>query len=426
MFGNSNGKVLKLQREIDDLRHILHLEQSKNETLGQIIKFSFDEFMIVLDSDSKILYMNDKASRLENIDEVIRELSKNTEVIRIGGCEGIVKFHKIPNGSTIYRFKKTNILNDSNILSMHHLSVKSALKNNQSVFMHIIERLKNMSDESKMTAEHSDNGLDTINSVLKDTNTLVELVLSAVSNTEILKNRSREISSIISLITDIADQTNLLALNAAIEAARAGEYGRGFAVVADEVRKLAEKTQKATKEIEVVVQSIQQETSDIQEKTGEINVIVTDSKKNIDLLSEYLALFNRNANKAKQETLILANYTFAALAKIDHIIYKNDVYSLIFGEENDFNAVSHDECRLGKWYLGEGLEIYGSTNAYQKLNAPHSVVHKEANELAKKCVGAKNVCSKEEIESSVAKIENASMEVFGILDEMVDERSKWL
>ena len=81
---------------------------------------------------------------------------------------------------------------------------------------------------------------------------------SAVTAKEVegLALLASEIRKIVQLIHEIADQTNLLALNAAIEAARAGESGRGFAVVADEVRKLAERTSKATTDIEGLVSGI--------------------------------------------------------------------------------------------------------------------------------------------------------------------------
>ena len=82
-----------------------------------------------------------------------------------------------------------------------------------------------------------------------------EVMNDAVAAMGEIEQSSKQITTIIGVIDEIAFQTNLLALNAGVEAARAGEAGRGFAVVAQEVRALAQRSADAAKEIKGLIAS---------------------------------------------------------------------------------------------------------------------------------------------------------------------------
>ncbi len=83
---------------------------------------------------------------------------------------------------------------------------------------------------------------------------IIDLLKDITENIEQLTGMSKEMESIMNVVTTIANQTNLLALNAAIEAARAGEAGKGFNIVANEVRKLSIQTKDSVTSVDMLLQ----------------------------------------------------------------------------------------------------------------------------------------------------------------------------
>ncbi|WP_242468035.1 methyl-accepting chemotaxis protein, partial [Halorhodospira neutriphila] len=113
-----------------------------------------------------------------------------------------------------------------------------------------IEELTSTVKQTADNAQESDRLAKTAQEKAERGSEISEQVVEAMSA---IKQSSREISDIITVIDEIAFQTNLLALNAAVEAARAGEHGRGFGVVAAEVRKLAQRSASAAKDIKNLI-----------------------------------------------------------------------------------------------------------------------------------------------------------------------------
>ena len=129
-----------------------------------------------------------------------------------------------------------------------------------------IDKVSNNATESATVAERSvviaHNGAEVVQRSIEGMNVIRHQIQETSKRIKRLGESSQEIGDIVSLINDIADQTNVLALNAAIQASMAGDAGRGFAVVADEVQRLAERSAKATKQIETLVKTIQADTNE--------------------------------------------------------------------------------------------------------------------------------------------------------------------
>lgn len=113
------------------------------------------------------------------------------------------------------------------------------------------EELVEISKENEASINRLMDGSQVVASANQDTMNAVGHLLDA----------TKEMTSMLDLINQIATSTNLLSLNASIEAARAGESGKGFAVVAKEIGSLANNTQHSLGQINQLMSELEQDTA---------------------------------------------------------------------------------------------------------------------------------------------------------------------
>jgi twitching motility protein PilJ len=237
----------------------------------------------------------------------------------------VVVVTKIKNSSLVMK-QKTNEINlvSTKLLDATEKQSDSIVEANESInnIAQAIHQISEKTKESLITAQHSAEasnlGARQVKESIESMNAISKNMEETVVLMKKVSDSSKQISEVISLLSDITEETNILALNATVQAAKAGEAGKGFKVVADSIQELADNAAEATRRVGALIATVQTDIQsvgssiertnqevergvELSENAGEsLNEITDISNKLADIVKSISRDANTNAEAARQ------------------------------------------------------------------------------------------------------------------------------
>ncbi|MEQ1514023.1 MAG: methyl-accepting chemotaxis protein [Lysobacteraceae bacterium] len=192
-------------------------------------------------SDAINMMTNATATALQRVDTISKQVSDSSQRVRSRSDE----VQNLANDSGI----------QANAASQELVSTAAALRE-------IGEQAQIAGREAEQALSASGDALKIVRETVAGINESRDQIRETETRMKRLSDISRQISSAVTIIEEIAERTSVLALTASMQAVAAGDSGRGFAVVADEVKRLAENAHASTQQIAGLVTNIQAETAE--------------------------------------------------------------------------------------------------------------------------------------------------------------------
>ena len=238
-FQNAAREKIRLEREAEEQRRAAELERAENTSqLENAVRVVGEGLRRLSDGDLTLRIEN---SIGEQFEDLRHDYNGALDKLNMTLLEVASSAHSMSAGCS-------EISTASNDLARRTEAQSSTLQAASG-------SVSSVTDNVRSVAKGASQSFETARIAMKSAETGNEIVSRAIEAMSDIEASSKEISSIISVIDEIAFQTNLLALNAGVEAARAGDAGRGFAVVATEVRALAQRSADAAQEIKTLIEA---------------------------------------------------------------------------------------------------------------------------------------------------------------------------